>query len=189
MSTRSTTNLQTGDIHDFLLPEVPRRNRTCSVSETEAGGNVAEVRDNTEETQEDTDNSTMSETTTEYQQLMSILGKVAENLNTMAIAQNDNNGGNVGARAQFQKLEDCPIKRKKVSLESWLREVELWDQCNKVDGNSYGKKYQKFIESIRNSEDAEEIISVANAEFIENVLFERSKEDTCLLYTSPSPRD
>ena len=120
----------------------------------------------------------MPETTTEYQQLMSILGKVAENLNTMAIAQNDNNGGNASARAQFYKLEDCPIKRKKVSLESWLREVELWDQCNKVDENSYGKKYQKFVESIRNSEDAEEIVSVANAEFVENVLFERSKEDT-----------
>ena len=121
-STRSTTNLQTGDIHDFLLPEVPRRNRTCSVGETETGVIAAEVRDNTEEiaaevrdnTEEIQDNSTMPETTTEYQQLMSILGKVAENLNTMAIAQNDNNGGNVSARALFQKLEDCPIKRKRL---------------------------------------------------------------------------
>ena len=55
MSTRSTNNLQTGDIHDFLLPEKKkqRRNRTCSVAETEAGVNAAEVRDNIEEIQED----------------------------------------------------------------------------------------------------------------------------------------
>ena len=138
MSTRSTVSLQEGDIHEFMLPEPSRRSRTSSRAETEAGNSAAEVRENLEEIREETFNTMPETTTTEYQQLMLILGKVADNLNTMATAQNVTNGGN---RAHYQKLEDCPIKRKNVSLESWLREVELWDKCNKVDSDSYGKKY------------------------------------------------
>ena len=89
MSTRSTVSLQEGDIHEFMLPEPSRKSRTPSRAETEADNIAAEVRENFEETQEETFDNIMPETTTtEYQQLMVILGKVADNLNTMATAQN-----------------------------------------------------------------------------------------------------
>ena len=112
---------------------------------------------------------------TEYQQLMAVLGRICQTVEAMS---NNSVAREPIPRNQYQKLEDCPIKRKTVSLESWLREVELWNDCNQTDATSLGKKYQKFIESIRNSEDAEEIIAVATAEFVENVSFARSNADT-----------
>ena len=54
-----------------------------------------------------------------------------------------------------KKLDDCPIRNKDSSLESWLEEVEMWDRINDMkDSKGFARKYQKVMESIRKSEDA-----------------------------------
>jgi len=168
MSTRSNSSLN-GNIREYLLPTKNSRHKNTELGEVSAvvetmAGDEAEA-----------------PVLTEHQQTMAILGKLTEAITSMTIA-NTNNMQQPGPAVQpsrsYQKLEDCPVKKKTVSLESWLREVELWNECNKVEEDSYGKKFQKFITSIRNSEEGEEINAVANSEFVENINFERSKSDT-----------
>ena len=60
------------------------------------------------------------------------------------------------------KLDDCPVKGKFSSLEAWLDEVELWDEASKNqsgedEGSFSAKKYLKFMNSVKEAEDSEEL--------------------------------
>ena len=76
------------------------------------------------------------------------------------------------------KLEACPIKRKKCSLEAWLSEVELWDSSNNTGDpiKLNTKKYLALMESIRNAED-KDLENTAEVEFMENQEFNKKAED------------
>ena len=62
----------------------------------------------------------------------------------------------------FGKLDNCPVKGKYSSLDAWIQEVELWDETNSSSSNIENlsaKKYLKFMESVKNSEDCDEFKS------------------------------
>ena len=177
MTTRLKADLSQDDIHEFMLENA---NIDRSEVPEEVAEEIVDVRDESETTE---DSGAMAgddepPVQTEHQQLMTMLQTFATSINALATANSSNTTPQQADVRLFQKLEDCPSKKKDVSLESWLREVELWNDCNKVVDENYGKKYQKFIDSIRKSEESDELIAVANAEFIENVNFERAKSDT-----------
>ena len=78
----------------------------------------------------------------------------------------------------YIRLEDCPVKRKSSSLESWLKEVILWDECHSGSGNAQvigAKKYLKFLDSVYKSEDSE-LLSLVRVEFVENEGFDKKKD-------------
>ena len=80
----------------------------------------------------------------------------------------------------IQKLEDCPIKRKQSSLEAWIAEVLLWDESNVSQADGWNvKKYLKFVDSVRKSEDCQDLKNLVEVEFVENVSFEK-KTDTII---------
>ena len=72
------------------------------------------------------------------------------------------------------KLEECPIKRKTSSLEAWLGEISLWDESNSGDYNGLNaKKYLKFVDSVRKSEDSSDLKNLIEVEFVENEQFNK----------------
>ena len=84
--------------------------------------------------------------------------------------------GNVSA---VQKLDNCPVKGKYSSLDAWLSEVELWDDTNisscDLDTNN-AKKYLKFMSSIKESDDCDELQKLVQVEFKENKSFDRKSK-------------
>jgi hypothetical protein len=77
-----------------------------------------------------------------------------------------------------RKIDDCPIRTKDCSLESWLEEVDMWDRIHEMkDSIGYARKYQKVMDCIRKSEDSE-LIKLANTEFRENKSFKKEERDT-----------
>ena len=76
------------------------------------------------------------------------------------------------------KLETCPIKRKKCSLEAWLLEVELWDSSNKIGDPAKlnTKKYLALMESIRNTKD-KDLENTVEVEFTENREFDKKAQN------------
>ena len=83
-------------------------------------------------------------------------------------------------RANFvSKLDECPIKGKYSSLESWLQEVELWDESNKSSedlDNLNAKKYLKFMSSVNSSEECDEVKKLVQVEFKENKSFNKKSK-------------
>ena len=68
------------------------------------------------------------------------------------------------------RIEDCPIKRKSSSFESWLQEVLLWDECHAVSDKAEvigTEKYLKFLESVYKSENCDELVALVRVEFVE----------------------
>ena len=76
------------------------------------------------------------------------------------------------------KLEACPIKRKKCSLEAWLWEVELWDNSNTIGDpvKLSTKKYLALMESIRNAK-VKDLENTAEVEFTENREFDKKAQN------------
>ena len=84
----------------------------------------------------------------------------------------------VSSSGSYTRIEDCPIKRKSSSLDSWLQEVLLWDECYSDSGKAQligTKKYLKFLESVYKSENCDELISLVRVEFVENESFDKKK--------------
>ena len=76
------------------------------------------------------------------------------------------------------KLESCPTKRKCCTLDAWIEEVKLWDESNNLDGASgNAKKYLKFVDSVRTSEECEDLKSLVQQEFVENKDFDKKTDD------------
>ena len=79
-----------------------------------------------------------------------------------------------GSNKNQHKLEECPIKRKTSSLEAWIGEISLWDESNTGDYDGLNaKKYLKFVDSIRKSEDCTDLQNLVEVEFVENVSFDK----------------
>ena len=81
--------------------------------------------------------------------------------------------------ASFGKLDNCPVKGKYSSLDAWIQEVELWDDTNSSScniENLSAKKYLKFMESVKNSEDCEELKKLIQVEFKENQTFNKKSD-------------
>ena len=99
----------------------------------------------------------------------SLLSMMVKTLNKVTESRNE--GG-------YQRLEACPVKRKKSSLDAWISEVLLWDESNvsKLDGWN-AKKYLKFVESVRKSEDCSDLQNLVEVEFVENLSFEKKSDD------------
>ena len=82
------------------------------------------------------------------------------------------------SQQQNVKLENCPVKRANFSLEAWIEEVKLWDNCNVADDESLrAKKYLKFVDSVRKSENCTDIQNLVEVEFVENQQFDKKAED------------
>ena len=78
----------------------------------------------------------------------------------------------------FMKLENCPVKRKYCTLDAWIAEVKLWDESNTLTGDAAtAKKYLKFVDSVRESEDCDDLKSLVHVEFVENVDFKKKDCD------------
>ena len=87
-----------------------------------------------------------------------------------AVTESRQSGGNMN----HTKLEDCPIKRSSSSLDAWISEVLLWDESNTgTDVGLKAKKYLKFVESIRKSEDSSDLQNMVQVEFVENESFDK----------------
>ena len=84
-----------------------------------------------------------------------------------------------GPKYSVSKLDNCPIKGKYSSLEAWLQEVELWNDTNKSEkeeDNINAKKYLKFMDSVKDSEDCEELKKLVQVEFKENQAFDKKSK-------------
>lgn len=76
------------------------------------------------------------------------------------------------------KIEECPTKRLRTSLEAWTEEVLLWDEINHGDNNDIAvKKYLKFVGSVRKSEGCQDVQNLVEAEFVENQTFNKKDKD------------
>ena len=106
--------------------------------------------------------------------------KIAELLATMWVNQNKNQ--NTGGSGYYNRVDNCPTKGKYSSLEAWIQEVELWDESHVNTSNSASinaKKYLKFMDSVRTSEDSDELKKLVQVEFVENQAFNK-KSDTII---------
>ena len=67
------------------------------------------------------------------------------------------------------KLEDCPLKKVSSSLDSWMKEVLLWNGSNISSVSGWNaKKYLKFLDSVFKSEGSNDLKSLVQVEFVEN---------------------
>ena len=100
------------------------------------------------------------ETNDDIQSLLALMTKTLS-----AVTQQTANGSN----KNHPKLEDCPIKRKTSSLEAWLGEISLWNESNagEYDGLN-AKKYLKFVDSVRKSEESSDLKNLVEVAFVEN---------------------
>ena len=55
-----------------------------------------------------------------------------------------------------KRIPKCPIKKTNTSLESWLEEVKMWDECL-PEQELARLKYLSLLESVRSSEDSKEM--------------------------------
>ena len=77
---------------------------------------------------------------------------------------------------QHSKIENCPIKRPSSSLDAWIDEVLLWDESNAAtDASLRAKKYLKFVESVRKSENCQDIQNLVEVEFVKNQAFDKKR--------------
>ena len=75
------------------------------------------------------------------------------------------------------KLEDCPLKRVSSSLDSWMKEVLLWNESNTSSVTGWNaKKYLKFLDSVFKSEGSSDLKSLVQVEFVENESFDKKKD-------------
>ena len=75
------------------------------------------------------------------------------------------------------KLEDCPLKRTSSSLDSWMKEVLLWNEINASTVSGWNaKKYLKFLDSVFKSEGCNDLKSLVQVEFVENEAFDKKKD-------------
>ena len=84
--------------------------------------------------------------------------------------------GNISA---VNKLDNCPVKGKYSSLDAWLLEVELWNDSNVSSCESdslNAKKYLKFMSSVKESEECEDLQKLVQVEFKENKDFDRKSK-------------
>ena len=104
-----------------------------------------------------------------------LLATMTKTLETLCVTKSGQSSGG------YTRIEDCPIKRKSSSLDSWLQEVTLWDDCYSDSGNAQligTKKYLKFLESVYKSENCEDLIALVRVEFVENESFDKKKAST-----------
>ena len=67
------------------------------------------------------------------------------------------------------KLEDCPLKKVSSSLDSWMKEVLLWNGSNISSVSGWiAKNYLKFLDSVFKSEGSNDLKSLVQVEFVEN---------------------
>ena len=79
--------------------------------------------------------------------------------------------------SQHLKIENCPIKRPSSSLDAWVDEVLLWDESNAAtDPSMRAKKYLKFVDSVRKSENCQDIQNLVEVKFVENQSFDKKGE-------------
>ena len=74
------------------------------------------------------------------------------------------------------KLDECPTKGKYSSLDAWVQEVQLWDQSNSNGSDIESlntKKYLKFMTSVNNSENCDDLKKLVQVEFKENKDFNK----------------
>ena len=156
--TRSNTNL-TGNISDYLLEVQAQKEMTG-----DHGDNLANTSGvNGTGTSE-------GRTSTEDMDMQSLLALMARALNTISEQHRPNNTA-VGV----PKIDECPVKSKQATLESWMSEVLLWNESNGSGNN--GKKYLKFLDSVRKSENCSELQNFVQVEFAENATFDKKQEN------------
>lgn len=81
-------------------------------------------------------------------------------------------------QSQNLKIETCPVKRSSSSLDAWIDEVLLWDESNAADSESVrAKKYLKFVDSVRKSEDCKDVQNLVEVDFVENHEFDKKGAD------------
>ena len=153
-STRSRASL-TGDIREYCLTE-SRKNTVTDKTKTDKMGD-----------EERNAQRAMEALAADPVKLMQMLALSVTNTN------------NTRTQANTVKLEVCPVKRKNCSLDAWLTKVELWDESNNSGDKKTlnTKKYLSFMESIRNSEEDDDLKNVAHVEFVENKDFDKKAED------------
>ena len=64
-------------------------------------------------------------------------------------------------------------------MDAWIQEVELWDETNSNSDNIdtlNAKKYLKFMESIKSSEECDELKKLVQVEFKENQMFNKKSK-------------
>lgn len=75
------------------------------------------------------------------------------------------------------KSEDCPVKRKSSALDSWMKEVLLWNESDTRSVSGWdAKKYLKFLVSVFKSEGSNALKSLVQVEFVENKSFDKKKD-------------
>ena len=83
---------------------------------------------------------------------------------------------NISGRTSRGKLSLCPKKREGSSLEAWIEEVKMWDECNKEE--SVVQKYLNFIDSIRTSEKCDELKMFVEVNIVENKMINKEEDNT-----------
>ena len=113
------------------------------------------------------------EDTEEGQDIKSLLALMTRTLSVVTERTSAATGGGGGAHP-YSKVEDCPIKRKTSSLDAWIDEVLLWNES--IDGSSEAvraKKYLKFVDAVRKSEDCKDLQNLIEVDFVENQSFDK----------------
>ena len=160
-STRSNTNLS-GDISDYLLEAVNKemstdQNDTANTSAANGTGGSGLRAGGVDD-------------------MHSLLAMMARALNTITEQHNQNQRSSKSTGVV--KIDDCPLKRKESTLESWISEVLLWNESyNNSEPGINGKKYLKFIDSARKSEDCSDLKNFIQVEFAENASFDKKQDD------------
>ena len=146
-TTRSNTLLP-GNISDYLLESA--QNMTNDMANTSSGGHQSQVAS---------------------EDMQSLLSLIARTLS--ALSEQRSSSSSVS-----NKLEECPVRRKHCTLEAWIDEVLLWNESNSSsEPGLNGKKYLKFIDSIRKSEDSSDLQNFVQIEFAENTSFDKKQDD------------
>ena len=176
MSTRSRSKLS-GTLRDYLLE--------TRMNNTNTGGEQSGISG-------DGGVNSAQGGVTDQQQLAALLGRVAGDPSQLCAILAQSLSSVSESNRQLQelltqqpqvrqgthfKLEECPKKRKYCTLEAWTEEVSLWNDGNKVPDTDNAKKYLKFVEAVRNSEEAEDLKNLVQVEFVENANFDKKSTD------------
>ena len=109
----------------------------------------------------------------EAQDIKSLLSLMTKTLTVVSASASRTTSGD----QQSFRLEDCPIKRASSSLDAWIDEVLLWDDCNSGASEALrAKKYLKFVDSVRKSEECKDLQNLIEIEFVENHAFDKKGE-------------
>ena len=151
--TRSKRNLS-GDIGDYLLERV---NRSRNNGRNSDNMNI--------QGQQDGAGADIGSLIALMTQNISRLTEI----NMSGASSSSSSNPAVAERSVIQKIENCPLKRSGTSLDAWTAEVLLWDECNEgVNNEVIVKKYLKFNDSVRQSENFQELQNLVEVEFVEN---------------------